>query len=421
MYKLNNKYLSTLSFMLATIPGALAGEVMDQLVENGKVSGNLRFYHFTRTYDNDSLTDTHAFSLAGKVKAETGSFNGFSAAIAYYFANDLGLSNHEDNNSHLTFALMGKGHDINTIGEAYLQYQNDLLLIRAGRQTLDTPWMNASDAMAVPNLYEGVAAAVTPMSGLKIETERIWAFKDRTSSSFDRRTVLASPNSKPSVTEDTDGALALGLTYKQENISAKAWAYKFYDIADLAYVQGGYILPAMGKVKPFVDLQYMKQTDTGEALAGSVSSQAYGVKVGLTLPDKLGNIYLAYNEVPHNDEAGVTNGNLVSPYTQGYVTDPLYTSGLNYGMVAARAAGHAWQLGMKLNPWGEKLDIVPTISTYHTEPYVDNVQTYTFDVSYHLSDQFKGWTLRNRLGINHGNPQWGDVTIDNRVMITYAY
>jgi hypothetical protein len=418
MYKLNNKNLLSLAFSFAFIPTAQAAEGVDQWLEGGKISGNIRLYHFTRTYDN--LADTHAFSLAGKIKAETGRVNGFSAAIAYYFANDLGFNNHEDNDRHLTTSLMGNGRAIDTIGEAYLQYQNDLLFVRAGRQSLDTPWINASDAMAVPNLYEGVAAAVTPLPGLKIEADRIWGYKNRTTSGFDRKTLLAA-TSKPNVSEETDGATALGVTYKDETISGKAWLYRFHDIADLAYLQGGYIFPAISGIKPFVDLQYVKETGTGDELAGSVSSQAYGVKVGLTLPDKLGSVYLAYNEVPRDDKAGVTNGNLVSPYTQGYVTDPLYTSGLNYGLVAARAAGHAWQLGMKLNPWGEKLDIVPTITSYHTEPYVDNVQTYTFDVSYHLSDRFKGWTLRNRLGINHGNPQWGDATIDNRVMITYAF
>lgn len=418
MNKLHN--FLAIAFSFAAIPTAQAAEGFGQLVEGGKVSGNIRLYHFTRTYDNDNLADTHAFALAGKIKAETGSVNGFSAAIAYYFANDLGISNHDDNDRHLTTSLMGTDRAIDTIGEAYLQYQNERLLVRAGRQSLDTPWINASDAMAVPNLYEGVAAALTPLPGLKLEADHIWGYKNRTTSGFDRQTLLAATN-KPNVSEETDGASAVGATYKNEQISAKAWFYKFYDIANLAYVQGGYTFPAVGKVKPFVDLQYMTQSDTGDALAGSVSSQAYGVKVGLNLPEKLGSVYLAYNEVPHNDEAGVSNGNLVAPYTQGYVTDPLYTSGLNYGMVAARAAGHAWQLAMKLNPWGEKLDIVPTISTYHTEPYVANVQTYTFDVAYRPDGRFKGWTLRNRLGINHGNPQWGDATIDNRVMITYAF
>ena len=203
-----NKLLDFLAIALAfaaILPTAQAAEGFHQLLEGGKVSGNIRLYHFTRTYDNDNLADTHAFALAGKVKAETGSVHGFSGAIAYYFANDLGFNNHEDNDKHLTTALMGNGRAIDTIGEAYLQYQGEQVLVRAGRQSLDTPWINASDAMAVPNLYEGVSAAVTPLTGLRIEANRVWGYKNRTSSGFDRKTLLAATSKPKAAFESSSG------------------------------------------------------------------------------------------------------------------------------------------------------------------------------------------------------------------------
>lgn len=416
-----NTIYSTGLVLLTMARLAYAGDELSGLFTDAKFSGTLRAYQFTRAFENNATSDTHAFALGGKLKAETGDFHGFSAGLGYYFANDLNLSNHDDNNSHLTTILMGEGHTLSTVGEAYLQYKNDLLLLKAGRQTMDTPWINAGDATLIPNLYQGYTATITPYEGLKIEADRILAFKHRTTSGFDRDTVLATPNSKPAVTEDTDGAIALGVSYKNASVSAKAWLYRFYDYANLGYLQAGYTFPAIHSVQPFAEVQYMKETDSGAALAGAVDSQAYGAKIGLLLPDKLGSVFIAYNKVPHNNEAGVTNGNLVSPYTQGYVTDPLYTSGLNYGLVTARAAGEAWQLGMKLSLCNQKLDIIPAFTSFHTEPYAANIQTYLVDVAYHFSDKLNGLTLRNRLGVNHGNPQWGDYTIDNRVMVSYAF
>lgn len=407
--------LSTFSFQLSHAEG------LDQLIEGGKISGNLRLYSFHRDYDSDNKQDQHAFALGGKIKAESGELNGFSGALAYYFANDLGVTNHDDNNKHVNPNLMGYGHSINILGEAYLQYKSDLLFARVGNQVIDTPWINSGDAVVIPNLYQGVSAAITPVDGLKIESERILRYKNRTSSSFERNTFFDLSYSNPKYFKDSDGAVALGATYKKDQISAKAWLYRFYDFADLGYLQAGYTFSQVGKFTPFVDFQYMKETGSGDEVLGSVDSQAYGAKAGVLLPEKLGSLYVAYNLVPHNNEAGISNGNLISPYTQGYVTDPLFTSGMNYGLVSARAAGHAWQIGGIIKPLGESLDIIPTISYYDTEPYVKNVQTYTLDVAYHFSGKLKGFTIRNRLGVDHGNPQWGSTYIDNRVMLSYVF
>ena len=43
------------------------------------------------------------------------------------------------------------------------------------------------------------------------------------------------------------------------------------------------------------------------------------------------------------------------------------------------------------------------------------------DIAYHLSGKLKGLTLRNRLGIEHGMPAWGNTYVDERVMLQYAF
>lgn len=385
-----------------------------------KVSGNVRLYSFTRDYVNSTMTDLHSTSLGGKVKVETAAQEGFGGAVALYFAQDIGLNNHSQKNKIINPLLMGTDYGIYVPGEAYVQYKTSAFLGRVGNQSIDNPWINPSDGFMIPNLYRGGVASYSPFEGMQIEGERILRFKNRTSVGFDNNNLFALPYDNPFFTGSDNGAAVIGMTYKSDGPSAKAWFYRFYDFAQMAYVQGGYKL-AMDGVSPFADFQVMRETGSGAELLGAVDSKAYGAKWGLALPEKSGTVYFAYNKVPTQFAGGVSNGNLLSPYTQVYNTDPLYTTVMNYGLVSARAAGHAWQVGTSLKLLDETLDTSVSFSRYMTEPYVEDVNAFMLDISYHLSGTFKGVTIRDRLGYEHGKKTWGSSYLDNRIMLQYAF
>lgn len=388
--------------------------------EGAKVSGNLRLYSFSRNYTNSPMTDLHSTSLGGKLKAEAGTKEGFGGAVALYFAQDIGLNNHAQNNKTINPLLMGTDYGIYVPGEAYLQYKTSAALARVGNQRIDNPWINPSDGFMIPNLYRGGVATYSPFDGLQLEGDRILRFKNRTSVGFDANNLFALPYDNPYFTGSANGATAFGATYKGDAASAKGWYYRFYDFAQMGYVQGGYKL-GRPSASPFVDLQFMRETGQGAALLGPVDSKAYGVKLGVALPDKTGNVYFAYNRVPTQTVAGISNGNLLSPYTQVYNTDPLYTTVMNYGLVSARVAGHAWQLGSELKLLDDRLDASVSFSRYMTEPYVENVNAFMFDIACHLTGALKGLTLRDRLGYEHGKTIWGSNYLDNRIMLQYAF
>jgi hypothetical protein len=315
--------------------------------------------------------------------------------------------------------LMGTGYGIYTLGEAYVQYRKPEFLARVGNQSIDNPWINPSDGFMIPNLYQAGVVAFKPVQGVQIEGERVFRFENRTASTFTNSNLFALPYDNPQFTGGNIGAAVLGVTYKGDNAHAKTWLYRFYDFAQMAYVQGGYRLP-MGTVSPFADFQFMRETNDGARLLGAVDSKAYGAKFGVSFPDQPGSIYFAYNKVPANPTAGISNGNLLSPYTQVYNTDPLYTTVMNYGLVSSRGAGHAWKLGTNLKV-AEKLDAEITYSGYDTAPYVANVNALMLDISYHLSGTLNGMTVRDRLGVEHGNPNWGSSYWDNRIMLQYDF
>lgn len=391
-----------------------------QSADTIRLSGNIRLYSFSRNFINSQENDLHATSLGGKLKVETANPTGFGAAAALYFAQDIGFNNHQQNGKTINPLLMGTGYGIYVPGELYLQYKTPALLARIGNQSLDTPWMNPADGFMIPNLYRGGVLSYSPFAGMELEADRILRFKDRTAVGFDSNTLFALPYGSPHLNGSANGAADFGLKYSGPGPSGEAWLYRFYDIAQLAYARAGYRYAASG-VSPFVDVQVMRETGQGTQLLGAVDSKAYGAKVGVAWADSPEAVYFAYNKVPTRFAGGVSNGNLLSPYTQTYNTDPFYTTIMNYGMVSVRAAGHAWQLGSKLKLYDRKLDLSASFTRFTTEPYVENVNAFMLDAAWHLGGRYKGLTIRDRFGYDHGRQAWGSAYLDNRIMIQYAF
>ena len=444
----NTSRLLALSLVMLTPVVAKADDGLAQWLEDGHVSGDVRLYDFSRDFAGTAsdfpsttpytgklkpnLKDMNAASLGGKLKYETPDLNGFSAAAALYYAYDIGLNNYTQNNSpafnanynypYLNPLLMGVNRTIDTLGEAYLRYKNPWLVATVGNQVIENPWVNSSDGFMIPNLYQGVSAIVTPLTGLQFEGDRVMEYKYRTEAGFDNNNISALPYDKITYLGDTAGTADIGATYKSDQYSGQAWLYDFYGFAKMVYLEGGDKFP-LADFTPFTNFQYVNETGTG--VIGTVNAAVYGAKLGTYLPNRWGSVYLAYNRSANNNvqssTGSVSNGNLFSPYTQIYNTDPLYTTVMNYGLVSARAAGYAWLFGATLNPLGKSLDIIPTVSEYYTEPYVANGRAYMLDVAYHFSGSLKGLTVRNRLGIEHDIPFLSTAYVDNRIMLQYAF
>ena len=436
----------SLAALLPVVAGA--DDSLAQWLENGHVSGDVRLYDFGRDYAGTAsdmpsrspytgknifnFKDMNAVSLGGKIKWETAELDGFSAAAALYFAYDAGMNNYLYNPDKLYAAnynypylnplLMGVNRTVDTLGEAYLQYKNRWLLGKIGNQTIDNPWINSSDGFMIPNLYRAVTATVTPLPGLQLESDRVLRYKNRTVADFQEYNISALPYDKITYAGVSGGTADIGASYRDERYLAQAWLYHFYGFADMTYLETGYKFPVT-TFAPFIDVQYAHETGNGDI--GTVDATVYGAKFGVELPQQWGSVYLAWNRTGNNpvqsSTGSVSNGNLFSPYTQIYNTDPLYTTVMNYGLVSARAAGYAWLLGATLHPYGKMLDITPTVSSYYTAPYVANGRAYMLDIAYHLDGAFKGLTIRDRLGVEHDIPLLGSAYVDNRVMLQYTF
>ncbi len=410
-----------------TMPHVEHYQTIQQFLEAGKVTGNIRSYYFNQLYSGSTLPNKYAYSLGGMLKVQTAPLYGLSAGVAFYTANSLGANDlNAPGYTHLDALLMGEKDSLNVLGQAYLQYQDRWLKVKAGDMLLHTPWMNPSDAFMIPSTFQAVTVQANPIHNLQLIGIREFRFKNRIQENYYRETLLNQNPIYPDMPDHMDGTLAFGVKAHWQGLKSSAWFYKFHDLANLFYGTVHYGVSGLPYgLKPFADFQYAREWADGAQYAGPVNATVFGGMVGLQTP--LGQVFAAYDDIPGRSPfsmGGRTlyNGGFVSPYTQQYSADPLYTSIMDYGLVSSSAAGHAWKFGFLIHPL-RQLRIKYSYSMYCTHPYLPNVDANYLDVTYTPGGFWKGLSLRNRLAVDHSNPyaNYHGTFIDDRLMLQYAF
>jgi len=391
---------------------------------DSKVTGNIRSYYFNQIFSGSDVANRYAYSLGGMLKVHTASIYGISAGVGFYTAN--GLGSNDLHGPHLDPLLMGDRNSLNVLGQAYLQYRNPYLLVKIGNILLNTPWMGTADAFMIPNTYQGALVQITPFAGLRFTAFREFRYKNRVQENYYRQTLLNENPLYPHMPDNLNGTLGFGLQGQWQGFSSALWFYRFYDLANLLYGTLHYGMGDVGfGIKPFADFQYAREWGDGARYAGPVNASIYGGMLGVK--NSFGELFVAYDEIPSRAPITVGggtlyNGGFISPFTQQYNADPLYTSIMDYGLISVSKPGHAWKIGFVLHPV-EHLRIKYSYSLYHTAPYAANVGANYLDVTYRPSGFWKGLSLRNRLAVDHANPFAGNkgTFIDDRVMLQYSF
>ncbi len=414
-----------------------AGTLKDFLL-NSKMDGQIRAYDFNRFFGHNT-TNLSAFSLGGYVNVHTAPIGGFSADLGFYTANSLGA-----NSTNPDVTLMGKGSTINALGQAYLQYQMpSIFMVRVGNQTLNTPWVNTSDSRLIPATYQGVFAEVTPLSHWNIYGMRITRWKSRTSSDYDKDNLYYPSTfngdhmwgGNSVVLSDTSpqaqGILAFGTSYKNMGISAQTWYYDYYHFANMFYGQASYTYRTGSGIDPFAGAQVSREWEANSLLnhlnidsspGQGVNSTAWGLVLGVNYDPASaifgkGQLSWAYNQLGYHAGA-VGGGAIVSPYTVGYATDPLYTTSMIRGLVEM-GSGNAWKVKWTQHFADNQLLFIAAYASYHLHS-AGNANDIYGDLTYFPQGFFKGLSIRDRVEVAHGDIPTG-YFIYNRVMLTYDF
>ncbi|HVV68992.1 MAG TPA: OprD family outer membrane porin [Gammaproteobacteria bacterium] len=410
----------------ATGVDSLYDEIV-HFLDQTTIDGDIRSYYFSRNFHEvpSEFNDPSqaAYSLGGNIRILTAPvLGGFQAGAALYTAQDLGLNS--DNPKHVDPTL--PGDNITVLGQLYLQYKRGDFLIRGGDQLINTPWMGPSDSRMIPATYRGVYGTFTPNPDLTISALRIWEFKSRVADGFSATNLYNPANFGQGIKAlgDTtdDGAQALGVNYKTERVAAQLWGYQFFDFGKLLYGDAQYTFINHSKINPLFGVQGLTEGGDGDNILGQVAdgsanSNALGAIAGIEAP--IGRFTIAWNKV-FSEDGAFHNGDIVSPYTAGYASDPLYTTSMIAGLVE-KAPGDAFKIMGTVFAFDKKLTLSASYAKYYTEPFFVNTAETDFDVTYAFkSKPLKGLSLRERLGIQTGDPSKGTFYY-NRLMLQYSF
>lgn len=427
------------------IAGALActaaGVHADDFFRDGSFNGELRLYSFARHYDADTQYNTRATSVAGLFTVKSGKVGGFSLAATAFSAQSMGTR--ADNPGRVDTSLMGPNHAVSGFTQAYAEYANTWLVARAGDQYLNTPWMGQFDSRAIPASYQAAMFDFKPAKGWDIFAIRTLRWKSRTSggynddnlyypSTYHHDSMYGNNGALPRTAQEMDGTTAIGSTYSAGGLKAQAWFYDFEHFGRMSYVDGMYTFKNDSGITPFLGAQIVRETsgsdnvlvDTHTKLTGAagnrVDAQAWGVDAGASVGKAKFDV--SYNKLERQHDA-VGGGAIISPYSNSYSADPLYTTSMLRGLVE-QGPGHAWKAKATYLMLHDALSLTAAYAHYDTNLRGTSHNLYV-DIVYKLDDVLKGLQIRDRWehpvggsnNLNPGNLPW----TSNRLMIAYQF
>lgn len=403
-----------------------------------RIDGELRLYDFERAYASPAKPDARALSGALLLDAHSPTLGGFSAGGSLLGANAFARP---EQPGKVDTTLMGPGSGIAAVGQAFVQYRGARMTVRLGDQYLDTPWLGRSDSRVLPASYEALALTLEPARGWKVFASRTYGWKSRTSDGY-RADNLYYPaawrgdamyggiGGLPAGASSARGAWVLGVTRNAGGFKGSAWYYDFPGFARMLHADGSYTMGAREGLRPFIAMQYVGETGGGNLLvehgaglygvAGDrVRSRALGIDAGVKVPH--GQFDVAWNRLAHAPGA-IGGGALVSPYTAGYASDPLFTTSMIRGLVE-QGPGHAWKVRFTQGFAGDRVRVQLAYAKYSTLLSGASRDVY-LDVAWNLDDWLRGLSVRDRweratggVGLNPGNRAF----TYNRLMLSYTF
>lgn len=288
---------------------------------------------------NINLTGQNSASFVATVEAwgQTERFSGFALGGALQsgaVAKQTGQPN--------TFGATG----IFFPTQSYLDYEyKDVFEVTGGSILLTTPWVNSISSFPgatyanQSNTFQGISSNIQVLPSLLLSGFRVFNYLQYPDNGFANTTLYNTMGGVMSNigSTQTPGALGVGGVWTpSKNYTLNAWFYQFYDYADMWYADNSYHVPLSTNVSMDFALQALTQSANGSSIPastlmpssnsqslGGASGNAVGVKWAINVAHNT--ITFAYNNL-FGASGSYLNGGIVTPYTYGLETDPLYTT-----------------------------------------------------------------------------------------------
>lgn len=228
--------------------------------------------------------------------------------------------------------------------QAYINYQYpNKVDVSAGNILITTPWVNsfgstpgATYAMG-NNTYQGVLVNAQLLPSLLAVGFSAWGYLQYPNYLPNQQNFYNSQGSSflNGIDQTTSyGPSGVGLIWNPvDSYTGELWLYNFSNYANMAYVNNSYHIPISDLFSFDLGLQGFVQASSGnnntnqvylpgqDTPAGLISSNGTGLKIALNIGDNTTSI--SFNNI---FGSGFLNGGMVTPYTYGMETDPLYTT-----------------------------------------------------------------------------------------------
>lgn len=356
----------------------------------------------------------HSIGYGANLFGQTGSVAGFSvgglfsAANPFYSTQINGDANgHNVNGANFNFLPANKQV---TLSEAYLEYQHsNVIQADIGYIGINnSPWLTSnyySNVLTPGANYQGALVNVYPGGGwlltaLAFNGAQLIGNTGFTPGTFYNTGVDYSSGSiVNTVDELSNGTVAVGANYAAWNnqYNLRLWGYQFDNYGTLLYADNTI------KFQPTKALGFTigAQAGTDNQLnngtnailndgMGQISSNFVGLQGGFSYD--WFSLSVGYNNV-WGPSSAYGSGAIVTPYTYGFATDPLYTTPYMAGLADLGTAGQAYKFSPSFNFLDGNLSIAPAWTSFVTaDPNWNGTNEYDFVVTYNIP-QVKGLTL----------------------------
>lgn len=258
--------------ILFLITSLARAESLEEMLTQGKVSGNLRAFWYDG--DRELRTDRTALTVGGILSYKTAPFNGFSGGVSFFSSNGI-TSLTQMPESGQTHNLNLDGSNINTLGEAYLQYSAHDTIIRYGRQRLDLPLANDYYNRMLPNSFEALYAQNRSIPHTTLKAAYITGWKYKGSDTF------VSPTYSLGIDRDI---AVLGGVYTPSSLKIEFYDTYVRDVMNAPYLQiiNNEIYKSTDGTTFSGAVQYLNEHSVGESVAGEIDTYLLGLRGTVT-------------------------------------------------------------------------------------------------------------------------------------------
>lgn len=392
------------------------------MLSQGSVDGQLRALY----YDNNnaffaSPERRYVLAYGGMLGFTSASWSGFSARASFY------AQRHGARSDDSVGWNRDLGPNLNPLAEAYVQWQGDKLLIRAGDQKLNAPFTGTYDFRIVPQTYQGVKVKYGSKDN-NLTAIRVFRYKSRIANDFTNHTNYNkdfNPFSGISPDANTDGFWAVGAHGATGNdavgLEGQAWYFKYLDYANLYYGDATATLKRDG-LKPFVSIQYANESETGDALVGNIDNNTYGARLGVKYNSVTAS--LSYNHMS-TEKGTFLGGGLATPYASQESSGPLFAQPFLQS-TQDLGAGDAYSFDLSgatfANTFmGARYTYVDFAPSYGADSR--DLQEYMLFAIYNFQGALKGFSVSDFFAYEtqNGSLNGNEAYLENRLSFQYDF